>query len=312
MKKILFIMFMLSFGIFAAACSNEGKSSDSGDKAASSTEESTAGKGEYANIGTGTNDSANEQQDGKSHSEDANSNEEGNSHVNRKIIYTANLRIQVKNFQEVLNDIQTQVTNRGGYIVESNMYGDNEEGSTSGQITARIPQDQFREFITFVEKGSSKVLESSITGQDVTEEYIDLESRLKSKHVVEKRLLSFMKQAEKTEDLLTISEDLAKVQGEIEEITGQMKYLQNKADLATVTIQIEENNVKLSGISKDELNTWEKTKQQFLKSINFLISAFSGLFVFLIGNLPLFILLGCIGLITFLIVKKSRKDNQRD
>lgn len=57
-------------------------------------------------------------------------------------------------------------------------------------------------------------MDSSITGQDVTEEYIDLESRLKSKQAVESRLLSFMEQAEKTEDLLAISKDLAKVQEE--------------------------------------------------------------------------------------------------
>lgn len=309
MKKVLFIM-LLSFSILAAACSNDEQSSESGDKAALTTEESSAEEGKYAN--TVTNDSANEQQDGVSKGEAAKSKEDGISQVNRKIIYTANLRIEVKNFQQALNHIQTQVTDRGGYIVGSNMYGDTEEGTTSGQITARIPQDQFREFIQLVEEGSSEVLESSISGQDVTEEYIDLESRLKSKQVVEKRLLSFMEKAKETEDLLIISDDLAKVQGEIEEITGRMKYLQNKAELATVTIQIQENNVKLSGISEDELNTWEKTKQQFLKSINFLISTFSGLIVFLIGSLPILLVLGGISLITFLIVKRSRKNNQRD
>lgn len=254
---------------------------------------------------SGTNDSAGDQVDGKSE-ENVKPKQNDISKINRKIIYTANLMIEVKDFQKTLNEIQNQVSDRGGYIVESNMYGDSEDESTNGQITARIPQNQFREFIQLVEDGSSEVLESSISGQDVTEEYIDLESRLKSKHVVEKRLLSFMEKAEKTEDLLTISEDLAKVQGEIEGITGQMKYLQNKSDLATVTIQIQENNVKIS----NELNTWGKTKQQFLESINFLINTLSGLIVFLIGNLPTIIVLGLIGLVVFLIVRKSRKNDQ--
>ncbi|ASK60961.1 hypothetical protein CFK37_01415 [Virgibacillus phasianinus] len=280
--------------------------SDSADKAAVSTEEKVTVEGKDSN--TGTNDIENGQQGNSSEEKDANSKEDQLTQVNRKIIYTANLRIEVKDFKNALHDIQTQVTDRGGYIVESNRYGDTEEGSTNGQLTARIPQDGFQSFIQFVEKGSSKVLESSVSGQDVTEEYIDLKSRLKSKHVVEKRLISFMEQAEKTEDLLSISEDLAKVQRGIEEITGRMKYLRNKTDLATVTIQIEENNVKLSGISEDELNTWEKTKQQFLKSINFIISVLSGLVVFLIGNLPLLIVLGCIGLIIFFIVRRSRNN----
>lgn len=300
----MIVVIVLSFSIVAVACSND-QSSESGDKAVH-TKESSTEIGMSAN--SGTSDVTKEQS--KNKSQDGEATESEISKVNRKIIYTANLRIEVKDFQKALNNIQSQVTDRGGYIVESNMYGENEERSTNGQLTARIPQNQFRDFIQFVEKGSSEVLESSISGQDVTEEYVDLASRLKSKRVVEKRLLSFMEQAKKTEDLLKISEDLAKVQGEVEEITGRMKYLQNKAELATVTIQIHENNVKLSGISDDELNTWEKTKDQFLTSINFLTSTFSGVFVFLIGNLPILIVLSLIGLVTFVIVRRSRKKKQ--
>lgn len=150
-------------------------------------------------------------------------------------------------------------------------------------------------------------MDSSITGQDVTEEYIDLESRLKSKQAVESRLLSFMEQAEKTEDLLAISKDLAKVQEEIETIKGRMNYLENKADLATVTISIEENKVEVKNLGDSQLKTWEKTKEQFKKSINFLISAFSSLFIFLIGYLPLFFLLGIIAFIIIFIIRKRIK-----
>src|SRR5690625_5914174 len=165
------------------------------------------------------------------------------------------------------------------------MYEDQENESKHGQITVRIPQEKFQEFIKLVEEGSYKVLESSTSGQDVTEEYVDLESRLKSKRVVEERLISFMEQAEKTEDLLKISNDLAEVQEQIEELTGRMKYLQNKSDLATVTIYIQESNVELSGTGKDKLNTWEETEQQFMKSINFLIITFSSLFIFFVEGL---------------------------
>lgn len=150
-------------------------------------------------------------------------------------------------------------------------------------------------------------MDSSITGQDVTEEYIDLESRLKSKQTVESRLLSFMEQAEKTEDLLAISKDLAKVQEEIETIKGRMNYLENKADLAAVTISIEENKVEVKNLGDSQLKTWEKTKEQFKKSINFLISAFSSLFIFLIGYLPLFFLLGIIAFIIIFIIRKRIK-----
>ncbi len=227
----------------------------------------------------------------------------------RKIIYHANLNIEVKNVDQAISDIHARASNAGGYIVESITQGETENETASGQITARIPQEHFQDFIQFVEEGSSKVMESSVSGQDVTEEYIDLESRLKSKRAVEERLLSFMEQAEETEDLLAISNDLANVQEDIEEIIGRMNYLEDKSDLATVTIYLQENNVTLSGMSEDDLNTWEKTKQQFLKSLNFLVKAFSGMFVFFIGNLPILILLSLIAFVIYYFIRKRKKED---
>lgn len=310
MKKWLFIMLLFSFSILVTACSSNGENSESSDEGAVSKEQVAEQKSDT------TNTEAKKKLIGEQKEEQVKENntaEQGNiSQTNRKVIYNASLRIEVKDFQQALDDIQTLVADRSGYIVESNTYGDAEGDITEGQVTARIPQEQFREFMDLVEEGSSNVMERSISGQDVTEEYIDLESRLKSKRVVEKRLLSFMEQAEKTEDLLTISDDLAKVQQEIEEITGRMNYLQNKADLATVTIHIQENSVSISGINEGELNTWEQTKQQFMKSINFLIFAFSGLFIFIVGNLPILIIVGAISLVAFLIYKRKKKKGNQE
>ncbi|WP_087972098.1 DUF4349 domain-containing protein [Oceanobacillus rekensis] len=308
MKKCLLMVVVLCISIFAAACSNDSeKSKTISNQADLNTLEST--EGEINDSVSSRNENAVVQEASELQEEDSSAAEVEAEYTesDRKIIYTANLFIEVKDYQQTINTIQSQVANRGGYIVDSNMTGDTENNTTNGHVTVRIPQEQFREFIQIMEEGSSKVLESSISGQDVTEEFIDLDSRLKSKRVVEERLLAFMEQAEKTEDLLTISADLADVQGEIDEITGRIKYLENKTDLATVTISIQENNVTISGMNDGDLNTWEKTKQQFLKSINFLIAAFSGIFVFIIGNFPVFIVLGVIALIIFIVYRRTKK-----
>lgn len=302
-KNGLRFIIIISISILITACSNgagESESSYDQEKSADESNNAISDRDDAATKDSGS-------QEGNAASQDSKG-----SQVSRKIIYTANLLIEVKNYQNALDDIKSQVSERGGYIEESIMRGGSEDRETNGQITARIPQEHFREFIKIVEDGSSEILESSASGKNVTEEYIDLESRLKSKRVVEKRLLSFMEQADKTEDLLTISDDLAEVQGKIEEITGRLRYLQNKADLATVTIHIQENNVTISGISEDKLNTWEQTKQQFMKSINFLISTFSSLVVFFIGNLPVLILLGVIGLAVFLIIRRKKRNDLKD
>ncbi|MFC7062990.1 DUF4349 domain-containing protein [Halobacillus seohaensis] len=300
MRKLWAMIFVLSFFLMATACSSDSETSESNDQAETSSEEGAVAEQESSEFAGAPNES----EKSASQNEDSEANLDEASRSDRKVIYNANLQIEVKDFQTTINDIQTQVAERNGYIVESHMSGSREDGSTSGQITARIPQGEFREFIDLVEEDSSKVLDSSVSGQDVTEEFVDLESRMESKKVVEERLLSFMEQAEKTEDLLKISNDLATVQDEIEEVQGRMNYLENKTELATVTISIQENNVRIAG---EDLNTWEQTKQQFLKSINFIISTFSGLFVFFVGNLPVLVPLAVICGIVFWIIRRKKK-----
>ncbi|WP_373894154.1 DUF4349 domain-containing protein [Virgibacillus sp. CBA3643] len=304
MKKILFIMILISISIFTVACNDDTDDSESTNDVTMETEEFSAD--ESSNSMTNTDDAERAPQEGEESQEETISQAED---VDRKVIYTANLLVEVNDYQQAINDIQTQVSDRGGYIVDSSMQEGTDGESTNGQITARIPQDQFQEFIQIVEDGSSKVVESSVSGQDVTEEYVDLEARLESQQVVEERLLAFMEEAEATEDLLAISDDLANVQGEIEEITGRMNYLENRTDLATVTINIEENNVSISG---EDLNTWEQMKDQFMKSINVVMSVFSGIFVFVVGSLPVLIVLGIISLAGFLIYRKIAKGKQGD
>ncbi|MHA6251971.1 DUF4349 domain-containing protein [Oceanobacillus sp. CAU 1775] len=229
------------------------------------------------------------------------------SDENRKIIYTADLYIETNDYQKTLKSIQGETAKLGGYVVESSMYNGSTENSRSGMIIVRIPQEDFNRFIQLVESESEKVIEKNIAGQDVTEEFIDLESRLTSKRTVEERLLSFMESAEKTEDLLTISKDLANVQEEIEVIIGRMNYLQNRADYATVTISISEDNITLSTIGDDELNTWEETKKQFKRSINFLVTAFSSIIIFVGGNFPVLFIIGLAGVFIYLATRKKWK-----
>ncbi|WP_096271272.1 DUF4349 domain-containing protein [Paucisalibacillus globulus] len=308
-KSILLILVGLSISILLAACSSSSESGDAATEQAADYDRSDEKSVDYSLSNSDVGESADEESDAPQ--EDTSKNNSDRA-VDRKIIYTANLSIEVKEFQPSFNHIQSKVTDYGGYIVESNMNRSEGDSMASGYITVRIPQDQFREFIQLVEDGSSKVLESSISGQDVTEEYVDLESRLKSKRVVEERLLAFMEKAEKTEDLLTISNDLATVQQDIEEVLGRMKYLENRTDLATVTIHIQENNVTLSTINNEDLNTWEQTKQQFVKSINMLLSFLSSLFIFLVGNLPVLLLLGIVGAVTYLYIRKKRVTSSKD
>ncbi|WP_325167391.1 DUF4349 domain-containing protein [Lederbergia citri] len=228
--------------------------------------------------------------------------------TDRMIIHQALLQVKVKKFESAQLNIEKKVKEYGGYIVESNIYRETDE-TVSGTIIVRIPEKHFQTFLNDTEKQAAEILGRNVTGQDVTEEYVDLESRLTSKRAVEKRLLDFMADAKKTEDLLKISSDLAKVQEEIEVLVGRMKYLENQTSFSTVEIHMTETRVVIPGIDSKDLNTWEKTKKQFVDSMNFILAACSALVVFFVGNLPVIVLLLLIaGAVFFVFKRRRRKD----
>lgn len=287
MKKTIFYLLLFSLIGLVTACSEnkemgkEYKTEEASDSAGYSVEESKS-----------TEDIA-EQEGTEASSE-------------RMIIHKAIISTNVKNLTNAQNNIEHKVKKYGGYIVESNVHRLDDQTS-SGNMIVRIPEKHFATFLSDAEEIASKVLERNVTGQDVTEQYVDLTSRIKSKRVVEERLLEFMKKAEKTEDLLKISSDLASVQEEIEVLVGRIKFLENQTSFSTIELTMYENRVIIPEIENKDLNTWDKTKKQFVTSTNALLSAGSGIIVFLVGNLPVLLFLAVIGGAVYWFIKRRKR-----
>jgi major membrane immunogen (membrane-anchored lipoprotein) len=293
-QKIVSVL-MISFVLFLTACSSNSKSEEAKMNSDSAMDSSQSGGQEKSSF---SNETVKSEQ-----------TETANLEVpNQMVIYQADLQLRVKRFEQTLQNIEEKVEKYGGYIGESNVTKEGKE-QISGYIKIRIPQKHFQAFLHDAEGQAAEVLQRNITGTDVTEEYVDLESRLKSKRVVEERLISFMKTAAKTEDLLKISEDLAAVQEEIEMVEGRMKFLQNQTSLSTVTITLFETKVIVPDIDNEDLNTWDKTKKQFMKSTNMLLAALSGFVVFIIGNLPILVIVAVVTVVFYIYLKKVLKRN---
>jgi len=307
-RKIMAVI--LVFILLLAGCSggmsDESKSSsDVGAK----TESMNNSESNDVSFSEGEKDSAvenNEPDDGKAKSNAA------EAAIERMVIFNAEMNLRVKNFEKARNALEQKAKSYKGFIVNSSSSRYDGE-QQSGTMTFRIPQEHFQAFLTDAEGLSVQVYNRQVSGEDVTEEYVDLESRLKSKRAVEARLLEFMKQAQTTEDLLKISSDLANVQEDIEQVLGRKKFLENQSALSTVTISLEENTVSVPKIDNENLNTWQKIKKQFADNINILLSAGSGIIVFLIGNLPILLIAGFIvSAIIFFVRKHTRRSENND
>lgn len=288
-KKAVFLLLLAGLLVLMASCSSSESNKDVQMESSST-----------------SNDMATAEQENKAKTEELADEKSEIISTNRKIIHRAELQLNVKNLENTQLTIEKKVSEYGGYIVESNVHRESKE-SISARLTVRIPEQYFQKFLTDAEGEAAEVLNRNVTGEDVTEQYIDLESRVKSKRTVEERLLEFMGKAEKTEDLLKISSDLSNVQEEIELIIGKMKYLENQTSFSTIEIAMYENSVIVPGIDSKNLDTWEKTKKQLATSTNFIFAAGSGLIVFFIGNLPVLTFLLLVGIGIYFGIKKIKK-----
>src|SRR5699024_3133711 len=181
--------------------------------------------------------------------------------ANRKIIYNAYLDLEDKQYLEVIDTIEQKTLDMNGYIV-SNQTSRLDDQLHHGHMVLRIPQESLTAFFDFLDaEDQITINQRAVTGEDVTEQYVDLETRLNSREQLEDRLMTFMEEAETTEDLINISRDLADVQYEIEQIKGQINYLDNRSDLATVELSIIELQTELA--HDQNLDIWDRINEKW-------------------------------------------------
>lgn len=163
--------------------------------------------------------------------------------VTRKIIRNGNLTIEVSSPTETQSRIFSIAETRGGFVVTSEMSqqdtADKSKPTQSVSLVVRVPALQFEQAMTEIRSGATRVLQDKRTGQDVTEEFIDLEARIKNQRALEGQFLEIMKRANKVEEALDVQRQLAEVRTEIEKIEGRRRFLENQATLSTINVTLQ-------------------------------------------------------------------------
>ncbi|WP_129632631.1 DUF4349 domain-containing protein [Candidatus Oscillochloris fontis] len=154
----------------------------------------------------------------------------------RMVIKTAYLSIEVPKVSDAETSIRARVEQLGGYVVSVQTSGSGEYQTAS--ITVRVPTAQYSAIISDVEGLATKILSRSLGGEDVTEEFVDLESRLRNLEATRDRLLDLLNQATDVEDAIQVNAALTDVQGQIEVIQGRMKYLKDSVAMATISVDL--------------------------------------------------------------------------
>lgn len=214
--------------------------------------------------------------------------------IERIVIKNADLAIVVSDVEGRMKNIQIMAEQMGGFVVSSNLY----QSYTSdyvevpeAQVLIRVPAEKLEEAMDQIKKDVVEVQSESISGQDVTSEYVDLKSRLKNLEAAEAQLDEILKQATKTEDVINVFNQLVYYREQIELVKGQIKYYDEAASLSAISVRlIAEETIQPLVIGK-----WEP-KGIALEAVQDLIDFLKGFteFVirFVIYILPVWIIIG--------------------
>lgn len=163
----------------------------------------------------------------------------------RMIISTAQLTLIVNDVATTLEEVWRLVERFQGYTVQTNSYRTATD-NLAATVVIRVPSERFGEALSEFRKLAWKVQRESTSGEDVTDQYVDLEARLKAQKATEEELLALLREVrqsegnaqEKAEAILSIYQRLTEVRTQIEQLQGQMQYLEKMSAMATITLEL--------------------------------------------------------------------------
>jgi len=224
--------------------------------------------------------------------------------LNKKLIYHANLNMEVEDYAKAQTEVRNMITLAKGYIIQ--FTENRSEYEQGGTFIMKVPASGFSSFLGNLEKVKHETFQRSIEGQDVSEEYVDLESRLKAKQLMESRYIEFMEKATKSNDLVAFANQLGTIQEEIERIKGRMRYIDQNVSFSTVELRLYQTDESFAAKHSTEQGPLGERASDALKgSLNAISVLLQWVVVILAAALPVLIGGGIVAAIVWWFRKKN-------
>ena len=161
----------------------------------------------------------------------------------RLVIKTSSLSLLVKDVSVAITQIETTAQNIGGFLIDS--YLSQPQSAATGSISVRVPQDKVSQAMTAFKDYSIKTVSESVSGRDVTDQYVDLDARLAVLLKTKTKFEQILDSATAVNDLLNVQRELTNLQSRIDSLKGQQKYLEQSAKLSKITIYLSTDELSL-------------------------------------------------------------------
>ena len=221
------------------------------------------------------------------------------ANVQQKIIKTGNLRFETQDLAKTRAQILTAVEATNGYV-ENERTGKN-YSSTYQDLQLRIPSKNFKQALDLISKGVEYYDEKAISQRDVTEEFIDIEARLKAKRELENRYLELLKKASSVKEILEIERELSVIREEIESKEGRLKYLSKQVSYSTLNVYFYKTDVE-TGV----------TKSYGSKILQALKGGWQGISTFVLGLIYIWPFILLVILSIFLIRRWQKRKSKKN
>jgi hypothetical protein len=210
--------------------------------------------------------------------------------TDRKIVRNAELDLEAESPERAQQMITSIAEMKGGFVVESQQSMSNIKAANRdiATMTLRVPAEKFGETLEEIRQAGGRVISENVKGEDVTEEFIDIEAQLKAKKALEAQFMEIMKRASRVEEALEVQSELADVRGEIEKIEGRKRFLENKSSLSTIKIRIQTAQV----IASATRGFGERFVEAFDAGMNVATGFLLGLMTFIVAILPFAVIIG--------------------
>lgn len=223
----------------------------------------------------------------------ATSSQENSIPADRKIIRDAKLGIESDRPEELQQRISAIAQNKGGFVIASEQSNSDPKLRSYDivEMSVRVPTEKFTETIDEIKTGPGRVIAEVIKGQDVTEEFIDIDARLRAKKALEQQFLEIMKRADTVEDALSVQSELSEVRSEIEKIEGRLRFIENQSSLSTISVRIQTPAV----FAAETAGFLDRLAESFGDGAGVAVNFVLGLVTFVVGILPFALFVGLPG-----------------